>query len=68
MSMGIEIATVLRDLYPAQFEVTKLLLLTGNSETVRDLQQGAEAQEIVQTWSQGLVDFEKTRRKYLLYK
>jgi len=68
MSMGIEIATVLKNLYPAQFEVTKLLLLTGNSETVRELQQGTSAQGIVRSWSRSLADFEKTRSKYFLYK
>jgi uncharacterized protein YbbC (DUF1343 family) len=68
MSMGIEIATVLKDLYPAQFEVAKLLLLVGNSETVRELQQGAAAQAIVRSWGKSLTAFEKTRRKYFLYK
>ena len=68
MSMGIEIAAELKERYPAQFDVTKLLLLTGNAETIIELQQGVAAREIIQGWTRDLADFEKVRVKYLLYK
>ena len=68
MSMGIEIAAELKERYPAQFDVTKLLLLTGNAETMIELQQGVAAREIIQGWTRDLADFEKVRVKYLLYK
>jgi uncharacterized protein YbbC (DUF1343 family) len=68
MSMGIEVATILRKLYPADFDPAKLLLLTGNAETIRLLQDHAPADEIVTSWSSDLSSFDALRRKYLLYK
>ena len=66
--MGIEIAAVLKKLYPRQFDPGKLLLLLGNAVTVGMLDQGAKPAEIVQSWSEELAAFETVRRKYFLYK
>ena len=68
MRMGIEIATVLRKLYPEQFDPAKLLLLLGNAATVKLLEEGAQPEEIVRSWSEDLAAFEAMRRKYFLYK
>jgi uncharacterized protein YbbC (DUF1343 family) len=68
MRMGIEVATVLRKLYPADFDPAKLLLLTGNAETIRLLQDGAPPDQITASWSTDLATFDAVRRKYLLYK
>jgi uncharacterized protein YbbC (DUF1343 family) len=68
MSMGIEVAAILGKLYPADFDPAKLLLLTGNAETIRQLQNHAPADEIVISWSSDLSSFDALRRKYLLYK
>jgi uncharacterized protein YbbC (DUF1343 family) len=68
MSMGILIASVLRELYPEQFDAAKILLLTGNAETVRQLQEGVAVEQIVAGWVADLKGFEMMRRKYLLYK
>ena len=68
MRMGLEIAAILTKLYPANFDPTKLLLLTGNSETIRQLQDGVPPEQIVANWSSDLSAFDATRRKYFLYK
>jgi uncharacterized protein YbbC (DUF1343 family) len=66
--VGLEIASVLKRLYPEQFDVAKLLLLLGNQETVAALKTGTPAQEIVASWNAPLADFDARRRKYFLYK
>jgi uncharacterized protein YbbC (DUF1343 family) len=68
MTMGIEIASILRQLYPDHFDVQKMLLLVGNDQTIRQLQDGAPASEIVKGWDADLKAFDPVRRKYLLYK
>jgi len=68
MRMGLEIAAILRKLYPAKFDPAKLLLLVGNSETIQQLQTGVPPEQIVASWSDALKNFDQTRRKYFLYK
>ena len=68
MSMGIEIASVLKELYPEKFDAAKTLLLLGNAETVKQLEAKAPAEQIVAGWKADLAAFEAMRRKYLLYK
>jgi uncharacterized protein YbbC (DUF1343 family) len=68
MRMGMEIAVLLHKLYPKDFDVSKMIHLTGNAETVRMLEQGASAEEIVASWSKDLEAFDQVRRKYFLYK
>jgi uncharacterized protein YbbC (DUF1343 family) len=68
MRMGMEIASILRQLYPSNFDPAKLLLLTGNAQTIRQLQDGAAPDQIVASWSGELARFDGIRRKYFLYK
>jgi uncharacterized protein YbbC (DUF1343 family) len=68
MRMGLEIAAILRKLYPAQFDPSKLLELTGDAETVRLLQENTSPEKIVASWSAGLAAFDQMRKKYFLYK
>jgi uncharacterized protein YbbC (DUF1343 family) len=68
MSMGMEIASLLQQLYPDKFDTEKLLLLTENAETVRELQKGLGVEQIVAAWARDLQAFEAMRRKYFLYK
>jgi len=68
MRMGIEIAVLLQRMYPKEFAAAKMVHLTGSDETVRLLEQGASAEEIVASWSKDLAAFEQIRRKYFLYK
>jgi uncharacterized protein YbbC (DUF1343 family) len=67
MRMGIEIAAALAKLYPGNFDVTKIIALIGNSETIRKLKAGDAPAAIVASWSVDLEAFRKMRAKYLLY-
>jgi uncharacterized protein YbbC (DUF1343 family) len=68
MRIGLEIAAILRKLYPQQFDPDKLLLLAGNADTIQQLQAGAAPDRIVASWSHSLAAFDAIRRKYFLYK
>ena len=66
--LEIEIATILKKLYPQQFDVTRLLVLTGNDETIRQLKEDVAPEKIEASWSADLNAFDQVRRKYFLYK
>jgi len=68
MLMGLEIAATLKKLYPDKFNAEKLLLLVGNAETIRQLQDGVPPDQIAASWSSDLSAFELMRKKYFLYK
>jgi uncharacterized protein YbbC (DUF1343 family) len=68
MRMGIEIAGMLKKLYPNNFDPGKLMFLVANTETIRQLQDGMPPEQIVDGWSTGLSAFDTLRRKYFLYK
>jgi len=68
MGMGLEIAAILRKLYPKQFEISKTIELVGNSDTMQQLQSGVAPEKIVASWSATLTAFDQIRRKYFLYK
>ena len=68
MRLGLEVAAILQRLYPKQFDVSKLITLVGNSDTIQQLQSGVAPEKITASWSDALAAFEQTRRKYFLYK
>ncbi len=68
MRTGLEIAAVLKKLYPKEFDPEKLLLLVGNSDTIQQLQAGTAPEKIVASWSASLSAFDQIRCKYFLYK
>jgi len=68
MRVGLEIAAILRKLYPDKFDPEKLLFLVGNAETIRQLQAGVPPEQVVAGWSAELASFDALRRKYFLYK
>jgi uncharacterized protein YbbC (DUF1343 family) len=68
MRTGVEIAAILRKLYPKEFDPEKLLLLIGNSETIQQLQAGVPPEKIVASWAPSLAAFDQIRHKYFLYK
>ena len=68
MTMGIEIASVLKQLYPDKFDAQKMLFLVGNDQTIHQLQEDVPATEIVKGWDADLKAFEVMGRKYFLYK
>jgi uncharacterized protein YbbC (DUF1343 family) len=68
MRMGIEIASLLKKLYPGNFDPEKLMFLVGNAETIRQLGADASPDQILNSWSTDLSAFDSSRRKYFLYK
>jgi uncharacterized protein YbbC (DUF1343 family) len=67
MRMGIEIAAALAKLYPSNFDLSKMIALVGNAETIRRLKAGDAPAGIVASWNAELEAFRKMRAKYLLY-
>ncbi len=68
MRVGLEIASILTKRYPDHFDPAKLLLLTGNAETIRQLQEGVSPEQIEASWAKDLSAYDAMRRKYFLYK
>jgi len=66
--VGLEIAAILQKLYPKQFEISKMIELVGNSDTMQQLQSGVAPEKIVSSWADSLTAFDQVRRKYFLYK
>jgi uncharacterized protein YbbC (DUF1343 family) len=68
MRLGIELAVMLHKMYPKDFNVEKMQRLTGNAETLRMIEAGTPASEIIASWQKDLEAFDLVRRKYFLYK
>lgn len=68
MRMGLEIAAVLKKLYPEKFNPEKLMVLVANAETIKQLQDGTPAEKIAESWNPDLAAYEQLRKKYFLYK
>ena len=68
MRMGLEIAALLGKLYPQDFDISKTITLLGNAQAVQQLKDGIPVAEIVASWQPALSDYDRTRRKYFLYK
>jgi uncharacterized protein YbbC (DUF1343 family) len=68
MRIGIEIAALLHQRYPHDFDVAKIVELVGNDDTIQKLQSGVPPEQIVASWSRDLATFDPTRRRYFLYK
>ena len=68
MRLGIEIAAILKRLYPEKFDPEKLMQLIGNADTIRQLQENVAPEQIVESWNADLSAFEQVRKKYFLYK
>jgi uncharacterized protein YbbC (DUF1343 family) len=68
MRVGLEIAVLLKKMYPANFDFAKLIALVGNADTIQQLQNGTQPEQIVASWSASLAAYDQTRRKYFLYK
>ena len=65
--MGLEIASVLHRLYPAKFQVDKMIELLGSRSTVYRLARGDDPREIEAGWAADIASFREMREKYLLY-
>ena len=67
VSLGIEIAAALRDLYPVDWERKGFVKLLANGAAFERLERGDTAPAIVASWQKDVEEFEKRRAKHLLY-
>ncbi len=67
VTLGLEIAAALRDLYPIEWKREGFVKLLANRDAFERLDRGEPAPRIVASWGKRLEEFERTRRKYLLY-
>ncbi len=67
VSLGIEIAVALRELYPADWDRKGFIRLLANGDAFNRLERGDTAPAIIASWQKAREAFEKRRAKYLLY-
>jgi SSS family transporter len=67
-ALGIELASALHTLYPADFKLDKTSKLLANQATLTALTAGQDPRAIVSTWQPALAAFAQRRAQYLLYR
>jgi uncharacterized protein YbbC (DUF1343 family)/CubicO group peptidase (beta-lactamase class C family) len=66
--LGIELASALHKLYPADFKLEKMSDLLMNQEVLKAIDAGQDPRRIASDWQQRLRQFISMREKYLLYR
>lgn len=66
-ALGIEVASALHRLYPAQFETRRTLGMIGSRTVLDAIGRGDDPQRIERGWNPALDRFIATRARYLLY-
>lgn len=64
----VALASALRQLYPTQFQIDKILPLLGREALLQQLKSGADLKAIYNALDADEAQFTKIREKYLLYK
>jgi uncharacterized protein YbbC (DUF1343 family)/CubicO group peptidase (beta-lactamase class C family) len=65
--LGVELASALRKLYPADFKMDRMIELLVNQSAFDGLLSGKDPRRIAQDWQEDLGRFEAVRKKYLIY-
>jgi uncharacterized protein YbbC (DUF1343 family) len=65
---GIEIAVALRRLYPADWQVEKILRLLSNADTLERLKRGDTPDALALSWQTRLEEFRRARARVLIYR
>jgi uncharacterized protein YbbC (DUF1343 family)/CubicO group peptidase (beta-lactamase class C family) len=65
--LGVELASALRKLYPADFKIDRMIELLVNQSAFDGLLSGKDPRRIAQDWQEDLDGFEEVRKKYLIY-
>ena len=65
--LGIELASALRKLYPADYKMERMAELLVNQAAYDGLVAGEDPRRIAQDWQEELEKFEVVRKKYLMY-
>jgi uncharacterized protein YbbC (DUF1343 family) len=68
LALGIELAVVLRELYPERWEHDALLKFIADRATYDALLKGEDGKAIRDLWDAELAEFQTIRSRYLLYK
>ena len=66
--LGIELASALHKLYPADFKLERMSELLVNQEVLHAIGAGEDPRRIVEEWQERLKKFNGMREKYLLYR
>jgi uncharacterized protein YbbC (DUF1343 family) len=66
--LGVELASALHKLYPADFKVERMADLLVNQSVLQAIDAGEDPRRIVSDWQERLEKFIAMREKYLLYK
>ena len=65
--LGIEIVSALRKLYPADFQLDKILGMIGSKKILQDFRDNVDPGSIALQWQSRLAQFLALRSRYLLY-
>ncbi|MGA9391530.1 MAG: serine hydrolase [Candidatus Sulfotelmatobacter sp.] len=65
--LGIELASALQKLYPADYKIERITELLVNQAAYDGLLAGKDPRRIAQDWQEDLEKFEQVRKKYLIY-
>ena len=65
--LGVEIASALHALYPAQYDMRKLDWLLVSAASAKEIADGVDPRRIAMEWDDAIERFRAAREKYLLY-
>jgi uncharacterized protein YbbC (DUF1343 family) len=65
--LGLEIASVLQQLYPGQFQIDKMQHLLANPDLLAHLKAGNDPRYLREQWLEQMETFLQQRKSYLLY-
>jgi uncharacterized protein YbbC (DUF1343 family)/CubicO group peptidase (beta-lactamase class C family) len=65
--LGIEVASALTKLFPAQIDFGKTALLLGSADTINRIRTGEDPATIAASWASTESQWRRLRAKYLLY-
>jgi hypothetical protein len=63
----LELGSALLKLYPADWELDRLIDLLGNESTLAELKSGKDPRCITEDYQPDLQQFMRVRQKYLIY-
>jgi uncharacterized protein YbbC (DUF1343 family) len=66
--LGVELASALHQIYPAQFQMERMIELLANQSVYDAIVKGENPQRIAEDWREPLEKFQQLRQKYLIYK
>jgi uncharacterized protein YbbC (DUF1343 family)/CubicO group peptidase (beta-lactamase class C family) len=66
--LGMELAAALLKLYPEQYHIEKILELLASKTVYDEILRGEDPHRIDLDWQNDLLNFEKVRERYLIYK